>query len=56
MQLLHRLGFVAPTHHDRRAGSPAGAPTYAPTDRAAFWLPLAGAVLTSTGVALWLFS
>lgn len=42
MQLLHRLGFIAPTG--------------TPTERATFWVPLVGAVLTSTGVALWLFS
>lgn len=56
MQLLHRLGFAAPTDTDRRTGPPAGAPTGRPTDGIAFWLPLAGAMLTSTGVALWLFS
>jgi hypothetical protein len=42
MQLLTRLGLLTTT------GTPTG--------RAAFWLPLAGAGLTSTGVALWLFS
>ncbi|MGI9016376.1 MAG: hypothetical protein ACR2HR_04590 [Euzebya sp.] len=40
--LMHRLGFVASDG--------------LPTRRAAFWAPLVGSLLTSTGVALWLFS
>jgi hypothetical protein len=42
MQLMHRLGFVAGNG--------------LPTRRAAFFAPLAGALLTSGGLALWLFS
>ncbi|CAN5631245.1 hypothetical protein BH24ACT15_BH24ACT15_11160 [soil metagenome] len=41
MDLMRRIGFVA---HDGR-----------PTRRAALWAPIAGSLLTSTGVALWLF-
>ncbi|WP_370326250.1 hypothetical protein [Euzebya sp.] len=50
MQLMHRLGFVDIVDGD-------GAPGHLiPSSRAAFWLPLAGSVLMSGGVALWLFS
>lgn len=42
MQTLARLGFT------RSDGSPPA--------RTTFWVPLAGSVLTSGGVALWLFS
>lgn len=42
MRLIHRLGL---TTRDGR-----------PSDRAVFWGPLAGSLLASTGMALWLFS
>ncbi len=42
MRLMHRLGFLADTG--------------LPTRRGAVMAPLAGSLLTSGGVALWLFS
>lgn len=42
MQTLQRLGFMGTDG--------------VPTARAAFWVPLAGSLVLSGGVALWLFS
>ncbi len=42
MQTLARLGFMSTDG--------------VPTPRAAFWVPLLGSMLTTGGVALWLFS